>query len=61
MSFIVMTRNPITEKIIVMFEDEAGNVAEFETKEEAIRAGNAMPIFKTWGVYTMEIGGLNDA
>ena len=58
MSFIVMTRNPRTEKLIVMFEDEDGTVAEFDTEEEAMRAGNAMPVFEAWGIDIIEIDGV---
>ena len=48
MGFILLTRNPSDQKLIVIV-DNAGDIAEFRSSEAAIEAADKMQVCKAWG------------
>lgn len=55
MSYIVVTRNPGTKKLIGITDFDDGEIAEFETEESASEAAANTTICKAWGYQIVEI------
>jgi len=54
-SFILLTRNPRSKKLIAIVDDDGETVAEFKSESEALdAAGNTMAC-KAWGYDVIEV------
>lgn len=54
MSYIIVTRNPRSGKVIVI-DDGTENVAEYATEDEADAAKTNIPVCRAWGCQTIEV------
>lgn len=55
MSYIVVTRNPSNNKLLV-FQNPDGAPLEFDTEYDAIQAADKINLYKAWGFETLEVG-----
>jgi len=55
MSYILLTRNPRTKKLIAVLDQDNETIAEFETESDANAVAMAVPICEAWGYQTAEI------
>jgi hypothetical protein len=56
MSYILVTRNPRSKKLVPVLGEDNETIAEFETESDAIAVAMAVPICEAWGYQTVEIG-----
>lgn len=55
MSYIILTRNPSNNKVIVLNDgDERETVSEFKTESEANRVAQLTPVCSAWGYQIVE-------
>lgn len=54
MSFILATRNPSNDKLVILTE-ENGDPTEFKTEDEAEAAAQTLKMFWAWGHMVVEI------
>jgi uncharacterized protein GlcG (DUF336 family) len=54
MSFILISRNRTTNRLIAIVEDD-GKIAEFETREDAEESARETTVCKAWGHQVVEI------
>lgn len=60
-SYIIVTRNPGTKKLMVIEEadgEDKSCVSEFETEDEAYEHASTIPICRAWGAEILPVGGL---
>lgn len=57
MSFIIVTRNPGTRKLISITDSGSSDdiLAEYQTKEEAEKAAKYVPACVAWGYDILEV------
>jgi uncharacterized protein GlcG (DUF336 family) len=55
MGYIVTTRNPRSGKLVVIVENDEGDVSEFKTEDEANAAAAETTVCKAWGYQLVEI------
>ena len=55
MSYILVSRNPRTHKLIVITGDDDDTVAEFATESDAAAVAMAVPICEAWGYEAIEV------
>ena len=53
-SYIIATREPKTQKLMIIADDE-GNAAEFKTKDQAWKAAGNTTVCKAWGAEIMRV------
>ena len=53
MSYVIITRNPTSGKLLAIMEDDA--VAEFELSNEAQQVADEVPICQAWGYSIVEV------
>lgn len=58
MGFIIVSRNPRTQRLIVVTDDNDEDPAEFATESEALAVSQAVPICVAWGYQVVEVDGL---
>jgi hypothetical protein len=54
MTFIIVTRNPSTQKLITIVDNDEGDVSEFKTEEQANDAASQTTVCKAWGYQVLE-------
>ena len=55
MGYILVTRNPRTQKLIVITGEDDETAAEFETESDANAVALAVPVCTAWGYQAIEI------
>jgi hypothetical protein len=55
MSYIIVTRNPHTRRLVVVTGEDAETIAEFETESDANAVAMAVPICEAWGYEAVEV------
>lgn len=55
-TYIVTTRDPLTKKLLVLKRDD-GDVAEFETEEEALEGAKSSRLCLSWGAEVVPLAG----
>jgi len=55
MTFIVVSRNPRTKKLVVLKEGEEDHPLEFHTREGAETFADRFQIFRAWGYEVIEV------
>lgn len=54
-NYIIATRNPRTQKLVLVTNDDGETVAEFESESEAKNAADKTTICKAWGYEVVEV------
>lgn len=55
MSYILVSRNPVANKLVIVTDGEDNIPAEFESEEEAIDAAHNTTICRAWGYDIVEV------
>lgn len=55
MSFIIVTRNPKTKRLVVIADGDDERPAEFDSYESAIRAAIDTPVCQAWSYQIIAI------
>lgn len=55
MTYILLSRNPRVNKLVIVTDGEDNLPAEFESEEEAIDAAHNTTICKAWGYQVVEV------
>lgn len=55
MSYILVTRNPTTKRLVVVTGEDDYSVAEFDTEGEARAVAMAVPVCEAWGYEALEV------
>ena len=55
MTYILITRNPRSKKLIPILGEDNETIAEFETESEANAVAMAVPVCEAWGYQALEI------
>ena len=60
-TYIIVTRNPTSNKLMVI-EEAAGEdnscISEFETEDAAYDHASTIPVCRAWGAEILPVGGL---
>lgn len=54
-NYVIVTRNPLTKRLVLVMEDDGDNVAEFESEQDAMDAADNTTICKAWGYELVEV------
>jgi hypothetical protein len=60
MSYILVTRNPRSKKLIPILAEDNETIAEFETEGDAAAVAMAVPVCEAWGYETLEVTSLSN-
>jgi anti-anti-sigma regulatory factor len=55
MGYIIVSRNPRTQRLIVITGEDEDQVAEFGTESEASAVAMAVPVCEAWGYEVVEV------
>lgn len=55
MSYIILTRNPRSKKLIPVVNDDGQTVAEFKSEAEALDAASDTTVCRAWGYDVIEV------
>lgn len=55
MTYILVTRNPRSKKLIPILGEDNETIAEFETESDAAAVAMAVPICEAWGYEALEV------
>lgn len=55
MTYILVTRNPRSKKLIPILGEDNETIAEFETEGDAGAVAMAVPICEAWGYQALEV------
>ncbi len=55
MTYILVTRNPRSKKLVPILGEDNETIAEFETESDAAAVAMAVPICEAWGYHTLEL------
>lgn len=55
MSFVVLTRNPRSKRLVIIVNGDPDDIAEFKTRAEAEVAARNTTVCKAWGHEIVEI------
>jgi len=55
MGWIIVTRNPRSQKLVVIHNDNYDDVLEFGTESEANAVAMTIPVCEAWGFEAIEI------
>jgi hypothetical protein len=54
-SYIIVTRNPSNNKVLVMLDEDAEYAMEFATYPEAQSAAEVLSVLRAWGHQILEV------
>lgn len=58
-SYIIICRNPASQKLSVIVDDENGDIAEFATEDEAYECAKTLAMCRAWGAEIVPLAGLD--
>lgn len=59
MTYILVTRNPRSKKLIPILGEDNETIAEFETESDAAAVAMAVPVCEAWGYEALEVSNGN--